>query len=413
MTTTSRKTLIASRLLTGEKGKEITNGAVTYEDNKIIWVSSADNLISEPGEIIDYGDNSTILPGMIDTHVHLAFDGSANPVERMKKSTKIELFALMLRSARELLSVGVTTARDLGASELLDVEVKNTINSGEARGPRILSVNAPLTVTGGHCFFMGGEAETVDGVRQAVRKARRDGADHIKIMATGGNMTPGTLPAEPQFTQEEMNTIVETAHHYGMKVAAHCHGVEGIRRSIEAGVDSLEHFSFQLPNDDRRLDMDLVKKAGDGGFYASLTMCASAGPFINQKPDVFQQDCARIEVDNGVNIVAGSDSGIDFAPHTEYVFSLEGLAVYGMTNDEVLYAATSLAAESLGLSDVTGTLKEGLEADIIVVNGNPREDLGNLRKIQHVIARGIPYIPEFSSEDSWNQSVKSLQYVPK
>src|SRR5699024_5101923 len=115
---------------------------------------------------------------------------------------------------------------------------------------------------------------TPDGVRQAVRRARRDGADHIKIMATGGNMTPGTLPAEPQFTQEEMNVIVETAHHYGMKVAAHCHGIEGIRRSIEAGVDSLEHFSFQLPNDDRRLDMELVKKAGEGGFYASLTMCA-------------------------------------------------------------------------------------------------------------------------------------------
>jgi len=413
MTTSNRTTYIASRLLTGQKGQQIDNAAITFEGNRILWVGTADNLPKETGKIKNFGENSTILPGLIDTHVHLAFDGSENPVERMKSATTLELFSLMLRSARELLSVGVTTARDLGAPHLLDVAVKDALNRGEARGPRILSVNAPLTVTGGHCFFMGGEAETPDGVRQAVRRARRDGADHIKIMATGGNMTPGTLPAEPQFTQEEMNTIVEAAHHYGMKVAAHCHGVEGIRRSIEAGVDSLEHFSFQLPNDDRRLDMELVKKAGEGRFFATLTMCAAAGEFIDQRPDIFQLDCARIEVDHGVNIVAGSDSGIDYAPHTEYVFSLEGLGVYGMTNDEVLYAATTLAAESLGLQENTGTLRRGMEADIIVVEGNPRENLGNLRNIKQVVARGVPYTPEFTSTQSWNTSIEALKYSPK
>ena len=327
-------------------------------------------------------------------------------------SSTIERFATMLLSARQLLSAGVTTARDLGAPDLLDVDVKEAINSGKARGPRLVSVNAPITITGGHCFFMGGEAETVDGVRQAVRRARRDGADHIKIMSTGGNMTPGTLPTEPQYSVEELKAIVDEAHHFGMKVAAHCHGVEGIRRAISAGVDSLEHFSFQRTDGTRRNDDELVAEAGRRGMYAAKTFCAALIPLLKQDPNAFEQNLTRREVDAGVKIVAGTDSGIDNVPHVEYVFGLEGMAAYGMTNDEVLYAATALAAESLGLEQVTGVLAPGMEADFLAVVGNPRDNLENLRNILLVATKGDTYKPEFEAELVWNKEVDAPKYSP-
>jgi imidazolonepropionase-like amidohydrolase len=407
-----RTTYRAPRLLTGVPGEEIADGAVIVEGDKIEWVGPASELPENTGDVQEYGEDATIMPGMIDTHVHLAFDGSAEPVDHMVEADTLERYTTMLHSARELLSAGVTTARDLGAPDLLDVTVKHAIRDGKARGPRMLTVNAPITITGGHCYFFGCEAETVDGVRQAVRRARRDGADHIKIMSTGGNMTPGTLPTEPQFSVEELTTIVDEAHHFGMRVAAHCHGVEGIRRAMAAGVDSLEHFSFQYPDGSRRDDPDMVREAGDRGFYVAKTFCAALGHLLDDMPDAFEDNLTRKEVDAGVKIVAGTDAGIDFAPHLEYVFGLEGLSVYGMTHDEVLNAATALAAESLGLEDVTGKLEAGLEADLIVVDGNPRRDLRTLRNVEQVVARGVPYQPEFVAQQSWNEMISSKTYRP-
>lgn len=412
MSNEDKVTYRATRLLTGAPGEEIPGGAITVEGGRIVWVGSFDRAPKDVGRLVDLGDDSTLMPGLIDTHVHLAFDGSPHPVDHMMASSTIERFATMLLSARQLLSAGVTTARDLGAPDLLDVDVKEAINSGKARGPRLVSVNAPITITGGHCFFMGGEAETVDGVRQAVRRARRDGADHIKIMSTGGNMTPGTLPTEPQYSVEELKAIVDEAHHFGMKVAAHCHGVEGIRRAISAGVDSLEHFSFQRPDGTRRNDDELVAEAGRRGMYAAKTFCTALIPLLKQDPNAFEQNLTRREVDAGVKIVAGTDSGIDNVPHVEYVFGLEGMAAYGMTNDEVLYAATALAAESLGLEQVTGVLAPGMEADFVAVVGNPRDNLENLRNILLVATKGDTYNPEFEAELVWNKEVDAPKYSP-
>lgn len=406
----------AGRVLTGTPGEELHDAAVMIDGTTIAWVGPAADLPAEHGAVVDHGDDATILPGLIDTHVHLAFDGSAKPVEVMLAADDLERYTIMLRSARELLSAGVTTARDLGAPGLLDVRVKQAINAGSARGPRLLVVNAPITVTGGHCYFLGGEAETVDGVIQAVRRARRDGADHIKIMSTGGNMTPGTLPAKAQFTPEEMQAIVDAAHHYGMRVAAHCHGTPGIRNAINAGVDSLEHYAFTQADGTNRPDAEVIAMTAQSGQYVCRTVCAALGTFLTYidktADEVFEPGLNRRLLDAGVKVVAGTDAGIDNAPHVEYVYGLAGMAAFGMTNDEVLHSATALAAESLGLEGVTGRLAAGLDADVIVVRGNPRADLEALRDVELVIARGEEYRPEFRSRRRWNDEVSQPQYVP-
>lgn len=395
----------AGRIFTGTSEEALLDGAVVVEDSLITWVGPSSELADTAEAIHDLGDEATILPGLIDTLVHLVFDGSAHPVAVVEAANDPELLAIMFQSARQLLSVGVTTARDLGAPGLLDKAVRNAIAKGQARGPRMLVANAPLTVTGGHCWFFGAECDGVDEVRRQVRLARKNGADCIKIMSTGGNMTAGTMPSEPQFTQEELNAIVQEAHKYGLKVTAHAHGAEGIRRSILAGVDSLEHFSFTEADGSMREVAEIVQLAANAGTYVCKTICAAWAGLLATADDVVPLDMTRSLMDRGVRIVAGTDAGIDHTPHQEYVFGLEGMAAFGMTNEEVLISATRTAAESLGIAAVTGTIEVGKEADIIAVKGNPLQDLASLRNIIAVMTRGTPYTPEFSSTMAWATDV--------
>ncbi|ALE05366.1 hypothetical protein AL755_07560 [Arthrobacter sp. ERGS1:01] len=394
----------AGQVVIGD-GTTLRDSGVLFEGNTILWVGPAADFESHEAATLatrkDFGPDATILPGLIDTHVHLVFDGGPNPVDVVRSSSTARQLAIMFRSARELLSAGVTTARDLGAPALLDIVVKEAINDGLARGPRMVTVNAPLTVTGGHCWFFGAECDGVEDVRREVRKARKNGADSIKVMSTGGNMTAGTRPSEPQFSQEELNAIVIEAHKYGMKVASHAHGVEGIRRSIIAGVDSLEHFSFSGSDGLLREEQDLFAAAAEKGIYVCKTLTLAWAGLIANPDGGVPESMIRNMLDHGLRVVAGTDSGIDNVPHVEYVVGLEGLAAYGMSNAEVINSATALAAESLGLGDVTGTLEAGKDVDLLVVNGDPLADLGSLRELRTVLARGVAYVPEFVPQQAW------------
>ena len=186
----------------------------------------------------------TVLPGLIDCHVHLAFDGGPAPVTRMRAEDDARQVALMTRNARRLLSVGVTTARDLGCRGYLGVSVRDAIADGTLRGPRLLTAGPPLTVTGGHCWFMGAEVDTEQDVRRMVRRHHKHGVDLVKLMSTGGFMTEGSAPWFAQFEPAEVRAAVEEAHRVGKRVAAHVHGVVGIERALDAGVDTLEHCTF-------------------------------------------------------------------------------------------------------------------------------------------------------------------------
>ncbi|WP_200834643.1 metal-dependent hydrolase family protein [Amycolatopsis alkalitolerans] len=384
----------ANRVLTGEQGEVHAGAGVLVDGDTIAWVGPAAELPPDYGAVerVELGD-LTLLPGLIDSHVHLGFDGGPAPVERMKAESDPQQLVLMLRSARELLSVGVTTARDLGARSFLDVVVRDAIDTGIARGPRMVTAGRPLTVTGGHCWFMGGECDTDDEVRRMVRLHHKMGVDLIKVMSTGGFMTAGSAPWFAQFTDGQLAAAVGEAHRLGKRVAAHAHGVEGIRRALDAGVDTLEHCSFVLPDGRMSVDDELVARIVASGAYVCPTVNTRYAEFLATRGEDFKPSLPVLH-ERGAKIIAGTDAGIDNVPHYAYVAGLEALAMVGLPADQVLYAATARAAEALGLGEVTGRLRPGLSADLIAVEGDPLADISALHSLRLVVARGTPFQPD-------------------
>ena len=258
----------ADRVVTGRPGEVLDEAGVLYEGNRIEWVGRVSELTADraAGAHRSHYPGATILPGLIDSHVHLGFDGGPDPVQRMERESDSEQLVLMLFSARELLGAGVTTGRDLGARSFLDVTVKRAIQDGLAEGPRLLSATRPITVTGGHCWFMGGETDGLDAIRHQVRYHHKMGADLIKVMATGGHLTKGSVPWHAQFHEGEMRVLVDDAHRLEKKVAAHAHGTDGIRNA--AAARSRHHRALHLgrrrrPVGVRRGDNRSHRRAGD------------------------------------------------------------------------------------------------------------------------------------------------------
>lgn len=377
----------ARQIITGRPGEVLRDAAVLVDGQTFRWVGALAALpagSAAEAEVTDYGQG-TLLPGLIDSHVHLAFDGGAAPVQSMRNSTDNELLVLMLHSARQLLAAGVTTARDLGARAFLDVEVRKAIDAGLSEGPRMLVANRPVTVTGGHCWFMGCECDSLEAIRAAVRLHHRQGADLIKVMATGGNMTPGSAPWNAQFGLEELQTIVHEAHRLAKKVAAHAHGTPGISLAVAAGVDTIEHCSWQAEDGERKYDQAVAERIAAAGIF----VCPTTNWKAQGNPRWEQRAATLAHMrEAGIRLIAGTDAGIGTTPHREYVGGLEALAATGMSALEVLEAATSRAATALGVGGVTGTIASGKEADLLALDGDPLQDLGTLRTLRLVMTRG-------------------------
>ena len=384
--------LTAPRVMTGDQ--TVTDGAVVIGDRTVDWAGPAGALPAEylPLPRADY-PGSTIMPGLIDSHVHLAFDGGPNPAARMRAETDEQQLMLMLHSARELLGVGVTTARDLGARGYLAVAVRDAIAAGLARGPRLVVAASPVTVTGGHCWFMGGEADSEDDLRRLVRTHHKHGADLIKVMSTGGFMTAGSAPWYAQFTAVQLAVIVEEAARVDKPVAAHAHGTEGIRRAVEAGVTTIEHCSFVTETNERRFSEPLAARIAEQGIIVCPTI-SGAAPYVAQLTGIAVGAHVKPLHEMGVRIIAGTDAGVDNIPHHQYVSGLEYLVTLGFQPAQVLAMATTEAAAALGLGAVTGRLAPGYDADLIVVHGDPRADIAVLAELRRVVARGRDYVPD-------------------
>jgi imidazolonepropionase-like amidohydrolase len=365
--------LTAPRVMTGDG--TVSDGAVVVGDTTVEWVGCAATLPAEfaPLPRTDY-PGSTITPGLIDSHVHLGFDGGAQPAARMRSETDEQQLVLMLHNARDLLGVGVTTARDLGARGYLDVVVRDAIAAGLARGPRLVVATRPITVTGGHCWFMGGEADSQDDLRRIVRIHHKRGADLIKVMATGGFMTPGSAPWYAQFTSEQLAVVVDEARRVDKPVAAHAHGIEGIRRALKAGVTTLEHCSFVTETNERHFSEPLAAEIAERGVFVCPTTSVNA-PYVAQLTGIRVGQHLKAMHEMGVRIIAGTDAGIDNTPHHQYVGGLEYLVTLGFQPEEVLAMATTEAAAALGLDTITGRLAPGYDADLIVIDGDPRTDI--------------------------------------
>jgi len=384
--------LTAPQVITGDQ--TVTDGAVVVGDLTLDWAGPAAALPAEYATLprTDY-PGSTIMPGLIDSHVHLGFDGGPNPAARMRSETDEQQLVLMLHSARDLLGVGVTTARDLGARAYLDVVVRDAIAAGLARGPRMVVAARPITVTGGHCWFMGGEADSEDELRRIVRTHHKRGADLIKVMSTGGFMTTGSAPWYAQFTRAQLAVIVEEAGRVDKPVAAHAHGIEGIHRAVEAGVTTLEHCSFVTETNERRFDEPLAARIAERGIFVCPTINVNA-PYVAELTGIVVGEHLKAMHEMGVRLIAGTDAGVDNTPHHQYVGGLEYLVTLGFRPADVLAMATTEAAAALGVDAITGRLAPGFDADLIVVDGDPSTDIAALGKLQRVIARGRDYLPD-------------------
>ena len=385
--------LSAPLVITGEQA--VVDGVVVIGDRTVDWAGAAPALPPEYRVLprAEY-PGSTIMPGLIDSHVHLGFDGGPHPAARMRAETDEQQLVLMLRNARDLLGVGVTTARDLGARAYLDVVVRDAIADGLARGPRMVVAGPPVTVTGGHCWFMGGEADSEDDLRRVVRTHHKQGADLIKVMATGGFMTKGSAPWYAQFTVEQLAVIVAEASRVDKPVAAHAHGRDGIRRAVEAGVTTIEHCSWVTETNERHFDEHLTARMAERGIVVCPTINVNA-PYVAELTGIAVGENVKRMHDMGVRIIAGTDAGIDNTPHHQYAGGLAAMVtLLGFRPCDVIAMATTEAASALGVGAITGRLAPGYDADLIVVDGDPLSDIAALGRLRRVVARGRDYVPD-------------------
>ena len=355
--------------------------------------SRADLAVADPERIVRLDlPGSTLMPGLIETHDHLPTSGTAVEYPDYGPHEVARLTLNAVRSARELLSVGVTSAQSLGARHYVDVAVRDAIDNGDVRGPRIIASGPQITTTGGHSHHAGAEVDSIDQIRHEVRRHHKMGVDTIKVMATGGFMTGGSAPWFAQFSQDELRVLFAEAHRLGKWTAAHAHGTQGIERAVRAGVDLVAHASFITDRGRSEFNAALADEMARTGVYVECTMTADM-PRMLRRDDSYAPPARRLW-EHGVKIVAGHDAGIPAVPQRAYVGGLEALEWAGLPRAEVILAATSRAAAAIGCAGVTGVLAEGFEADLIAVAGDPREDLAVLRDLRLVVTRGREFVPD-------------------
>ncbi|MGP3948438.1 amidohydrolase family protein [Streptomyces sp. 7N604] len=386
--------ITADRVITGPADQVIDDGAVLVDAGVITAVGTAAELDASVDASVSRlrCPGATVMPGLIDCHVHLAFDAGPDPISEVAQADPGELAAAMAGRAEQMLDAGVTTVRDLGDRDALAVRLRTSIESGTAAGPRILSATAPLTSRGGHCGFLGGEVTTDDDIRAQIARNAAAGADLIKVMASGGALTPsGPRMWESQFTPAQLRLIVEEAARHGLGVAAHAHGTDAIAHCVEAGVRTVEHCSWRTA-DSTVYDPEITRRMVENDI--AVCRCVSGNwPLFLEKLGPERAD-AMVEVirkmrEAGVRFIAGTDAGVPGAGFGDYVGMLEFFASLGFKHTEILDMATTNSARAMGLTD-TGVLAPGLRADLIVVDGNPLTELDVLRRIQHVFAAGRP-----------------------
>lgn len=384
------------------------NATIVVNDGVIESISAG---FAQPGaddELIDLSDK-TVLPGLIDLHVHI--EGETSPSRTADRFTKnpADIAFDSAMYARRTLMAGFTTIRELGGSGV-NIALRDAINQGRAEGPRIITVGKSLATTGGHADptngwrddLMGspGPAEGVvnsaTDAREAVRQQYKNGADHIKITATGGVLSIAASGQNPQFMMDELEAVVETARDYGMHVAAHAHGKEGMLRAVRAGVHTIEHGTY--------MDEEVMAAMVEHGTWYIPTI--SAGKFVAEQAEIdgyyhplivpkareigpLIQDTFARAYQYGVNIAFGTDASV--FPHAQNAREFEFMVEAGMPEVEALLSATSVAAGVLGLESEIGTVTAGKSADLIAVEGNPLQDITVLQSVSFVMKQGRVY----------------------
>ncbi len=388
----------AKRLFDGAQGKLVSDAVVLMDDARIVAAGPAPEVpIPADCEVLDAGDR-TVMPGMIDAHVHLLFTGSAFSGEESRTATDNQILLTGVQNAQLALKSGLTTVRDCGDRNYLSLALRDFIARGGIAGPRLLCSGPVITTTAGQLWWSGIECDTVDEVRRAVRTLVKHDVDFIKLMGSGGNATPGSNPEVSQYEAAGFRAVADDAHRMGKKVAVHVHGVTPIRLAIEAGIDTLEHVPFRAHGSieyDERLVEEMMRK----DLIVSLAMPATWYRIraeemreVRAHPQhLWEQryDTIRRMHTAGAKLVVSSDQGSTSTRIDELSLLMEFLVnQVQMPAVDVLYGATGLAAEALGIANEVGTLTPGKLADLIIVDGNPLEDMAALRQIHTVVKDG-------------------------
>lgn len=395
-----RLVLTGATLIDGTGAPPLPGRAVVVERDRITDVVDAGRA---PAGTALRLDGLTLLPGLINCHVHLCLGAEADPV-RPLVDDPVGLTVLKVAArARRTVEAGVTTVRDLGGKDYLELSVKRAIAERLIPGPRVLAAGRGICMTGGHGWWFGREADGPDDVRKAVREQLKMGVDVIKIFATGGVMTPGVEPGSPQLTEAEIRAAIEEARKAGRRVAAHAQATSGIRACVEAGITTIEHGVF--------LDADLAARMKRDGVFLVPTLVASraiaeggeaAGipAFMVRKARGILESHGKsfeLAARAGVPIAAGSDAGTPLNPHGSLTPELALMVRHGLPPMEALRAATASAAAALGLEREIGRVAPGFAADLLVVEGDPLADIGALSRVRLVLAGGEPALNRLAS----------------
>jgi imidazolonepropionase-like amidohydrolase len=406
------KAIKAGKVIDVLSGAVLTNQIILIDSNLIIEIGSG-VAIPQNAEIIDLS-NAIVLPGLIDCHTHLTGQPGDNYYEDIFRKTAIDYAILAPTYAKRTLAAGFTMVRDVGASDLIDISLRNAINRGDIEGPRMLVSTFALGATGGHADLTGfnphiewkgnkdftGVADGENEIRKRVRNNVKWGADWIKVSATAGVLSEEESAGATQYSLDELKVIVEEAHRWHRNVAAHAHGTEGIKLAIQAGVTSIEHGSLI---DDEGIRM--MKEKGvwlvadiynDDYILAEFSKKGYPPKIIDKEKLVgrLQRENFQKAAKAGVKIAYGTDAGV--YPHGDNGKQFYYMVKYGLTPMQAIQSATINAAELLDWKDKTGSITKGKHADIIAVESNPLDDITVLEHVKFVMKDGTVFKDEFT-----------------
>jgi imidazolonepropionase-like amidohydrolase len=387
----ARVAITGATILDGTGVDPIAEQTILWETGVISWVGPDSDAILDQALIIP-ADGGTVLPGLIDAHVHISLAPTLTGIYDIAEESVERSLIRAAHGAGLLLRAGITTARDAGSREGVAIDVAAAQRDGDLAGARILAAGRGLTPPGGHGQAMSVEVRGADEVAEAVRFEHGRGADFIKLFPTGGVLGAGTHGFEVVMTLHEMTAAVETAHELGIHVAAHIHGPEGIEMALDAGVDTIEHGTGATREQSQRMAENGVAMVPTLVPLVALRQRELDLPRdlmkrANEVADV-QAESVATAIEVGVRVLPGTDAGTPFNPPGGLVQEMELLTDLGMSNNEVIVAATSAAADTFDWDDV-GVLAIGNVADLLLVDESPLDNLGTLSWPATIVQDGV------------------------
>ena len=416
------KIILCNNIIDGISDTPIKNKAILIDGSKISGVGPRNEIKQPMGADADIYDfsNSTVMPGMVDAHTHHNGFGDGRLGDELVKLPDEILVLNSSRNARKSLFSGVTTIRENGPKNKTMLELRKNIVRGDQIGPRMMLCGRPISIIGGHMGYFGSQVTGEIQSRAMVRQLIKEGADYIKITATGGS-TITSDPLRPAFNLDELKAITEEAHKFNKLTAAHCTSTEGIKLSVQADVDMIIHSVFKEPNGDNRFDNKTAELMAFKGVYVNPTLHVfrsqiwakqkSMADKPENKEDILALDIEKKEferrvddvnklIEFGAKVITGSDSSWGDYQLGNTAYEVECLELAGLSRSKSIKSVTSESAVSIGVDQSVGTLEKGKEADILVLEKDPYDDIDNLWRVQDVFLRGT--IIKRGSSDSLN-----------